>query len=214
MSPNSPYETLNQTYGIPGRGGGVRKTYIKKILAQSLTPVSYLFFYIIQCPTVFYWTDADSTVSIWIPDKSGIKMVQTCPVIKRSDFQMVVWKLDKKYVFCLKCLDFEWSALPLGQTFWKLNRKVFEKSNVQNSGIRYWEVTVFYWRDSDFTRPPNFELCGWLKYSSSGFFRSLAMKPSGILRVLGLEAFFCLVTYLLPMVGRYRIVCTYPSSCS
>ena len=37
--------------------------------------------------------------------------------------------------------------------------------------------------------------------SSSGFFRSLAIKPSVILRVLGLGAFFCLVTYLLPMVG-------------
>ena len=33
------------------------------------------------------------------------------------------------------------------------------------------------------------------------FSRSLAMKPSGILRVLGLGAFFCLVNYLLPMVG-------------
>ena len=34
-----------------------------------------------------------------------------------------------------------------------------------------------------------------------GFFRSLAMKPSVILKVLGLGAFFRLVTYLLPMVG-------------
>ena len=33
------------------------------------------------------------------------------------------------------------------------------------------------------------------------FFRSLAMKHSRILRVLGLGAFFRLVTYLLPMVG-------------
>ena len=41
---------------------------------------------------------------------------------------------------------------------------------------------------------------------SSGFFRSLAMKPSGILWVLGLGAFFRLVTYLLPMVGRWIIV--------
>ena len=41
-----------------------------------------------------------------------------------------------------------------------------------------------------------------IKYSSSGFFRSLAMKPSESLRVLGLGAFFSLVTYLLPMVGR------------
>ena len=38
-----------------------------------------------------------NTVTIWILDKSGIWMVQTCPVIKRSGFQMVVCTLDKKY---------------------------------------------------------------------------------------------------------------------
>ena len=36
--------------------------------------------------------------------------------------------------------------------------------------------------------------------------KSLAMKPSVILRVLGLRAFFRLFTYLLPMVGSQRIV--------
>ena len=34
------------------------------------------------------------------------------------------------------------------------------------------------------------------------FFRSLATEFLELLRVLGTGAFFCLVTYLLPMVGR------------
>ena len=38
------------------------------------------------------------------------------------------------------------------------------------------------------------------------FFRSLSVKILVIPRVLGLGAFFRLVTYLLPMVGRERIV--------
>ena len=50
-------------------------------------------------------------VTIWIPDKSGIQMVQTCPVVKWSGFQMVVWKPDKKCLFYgLKCQLFKWFA--------------------------------------------------------------------------------------------------------
>ena len=41
-----------------------------------------------------------------------------------------------------------------------------------------------------------------IKYSSSGFFRSLATKLLENPGVLGLEAFFRLVNYPLPMAGR------------
>ena len=40
-----------------------------------------------------------------------------------------------------------------------------------------------------------------IKYSSSGFFRSLTKKPSEIMSFFGVKGFFRLVTYLLPMVG-------------
>ena len=49
------------------------------------------------------------TVTTWIPDKSGIKMVQTCPFCKWSGFWMVVWIQDKKVCFYgLKCPVFKW----------------------------------------------------------------------------------------------------------
>ena len=35
-----------------------------------------------------------STVAIWMPDESGIWMIDLCPVVKWSGIQMVVWKLD------------------------------------------------------------------------------------------------------------------------
>ena len=40
--------------------------------------------------------DNPGTVTIWISDKSGIQMVQTCLIVGWYSFQMVVWKLDKK----------------------------------------------------------------------------------------------------------------------
>ena len=42
------------------------------------------------------WKLSKITVTIWILDKSGIQMVQTCLVVKWSGFLMVVWKLDDK----------------------------------------------------------------------------------------------------------------------
>ena len=40
-----------------------------------------------------------NTVTIWIPDKYGIWILLTCPVVKWSGFPMVVWKTDKKLCF-------------------------------------------------------------------------------------------------------------------
>ena len=54
------------------------------------------------CMTSFYsWlrNRVQSTVTIWIPDKSDIQMVQMCPVVKLSGFWMVAWKPDKKCLF-------------------------------------------------------------------------------------------------------------------
>ena len=41
----------------------------------------------------------ENTVTIWIPDKSGIWMVQVCPVVEWSGFWMVVWKPGKSACF-------------------------------------------------------------------------------------------------------------------
>ena len=52
------------------------------------------------------WSTMSSPVTIWIPNKAGIQIVQIC-----SDFQMVVWKLDKKCLFYgLKYPVFKWST--------------------------------------------------------------------------------------------------------
>ena len=51
------------------------------------------------------------TLTIWIPDKSGIWMADLCPVVKWSSIQMMVWKPDwKKPAYGPKCPVFKWSA--------------------------------------------------------------------------------------------------------
>ena len=68
------------------------------------------------------------TVTIWIPDKSGIGMVQACLVVNWSGFLMVVWKPDKKCLcYCLKCSVFEWCTISIDPTIWKLGKKSVSK---------------------------------------------------------------------------------------
>ena len=62
------------------------------------------------------------TVTIRIPDKSSIQMVQTCPVVKWSSFQMVVWKPNQKCLFyCLNYLLFFETAPELDSSLRYLN---------------------------------------------------------------------------------------------
>ena len=44
----------------------------------------------------------ETTVTIWIPNMSGIQMVDLCPGVKWSGIQMVVWKLDWKSLFMVQ----------------------------------------------------------------------------------------------------------------
>ena len=88
---------------------------------------------ILWCQLGKYWGYC-ITLNAWMPDKSGIWMVQTYPVAKWSGFQMVVWELDQKCPFyCLKCFVFKWSAELCDQTLWKPVKKLSEKANVHIS---------------------------------------------------------------------------------
>ena len=79
------------------------------------------------------------TVTIWIPNKSGIQMVQMCLVIKWSGFWMVVWKLNKKVCFMVKNVQF-WngSTMFIRSTEWQPS--IYAMSRIQTwvlSGMDY-----------------------------------------------------------------------------
>ena len=46
------------------------------------------------------------TVTIWIPDSSGIQMVDLCLIVKWSGIQMVVWKPDWKSLFMVQNVQY------------------------------------------------------------------------------------------------------------
>ena len=81
-----------------------------------------------------------STVIIWIPDKSGIQMVQTCLVVKWSGFWVLVWKPGKNVCFRVK-------------NVWFLNNlpnhivRPFETctKNCPKSECSYFRCSVFRW---------------------------------------------------------------------
>ena len=58
-----------------------------------------------------HWIEGLNTVGIWIPDKSGIQMVQKCPAVTWFGFRMVVWKLDKNVFLWSKMSNF-WMVCP------------------------------------------------------------------------------------------------------
>ena len=90
-----------------------------------------------------------STVTIWIPDKSGIQMVDLCLVAKWSGIPMVVWKPDwKKPVYGPKCLVFDWSAKSRYFTIWILDTHTVRYSDVWYSDFRHKEYTTgLLWLD-------------------------------------------------------------------
>ena len=62
-------------------------------------------------------------VVIWILDKSGIWMVQTCLVVEWSRFHMAVWKPDKKMaVLCSKMSGIQMVRLSTW-SIWKFDKK-------------------------------------------------------------------------------------------
>ena len=81
-----------------------------------------------------------STVTIWIPDKSGIQMVDLCPVVKWSGIGTVVWKPDwKKPLYGQKCLVFELSAKSRDFTIWIPDTHIVQYSDescIQVFGIQ------------------------------------------------------------------------------
>ena len=86
------------------------------------------------------------TVTIRIPEYSGIWMVDLCPVVNGSGIQMVVWKLDWKRPVCgPKCQVFEWSAKWRDLTIWILDTHTVwysDESGIHVFGIQM--VTIIH----------------------------------------------------------------------
>ena len=102
-------------------GGTAKKTLQARILPPITNFPLKTYFCLFNDSLCFYILSYAilSTVTIWIPDKSGIQMVDLCLVAKWSGIPMVVWKPDwKKPVYGPKCLVFDWSAKSRYFTIW------------------------------------------------------------------------------------------------
>ena len=79
----------------------------------------------------------------------------------------------------------------------------FQNERNERNGYLSSFIQGTLWRDY---RWKALQMTEFKSNTHTGIFRSLTMKPLENLGVLGLGAFFHLVTYLLPMVGRKRII--------